>query len=88
MNFATAFLDGSAIYGSTPESADKLREFDGGFLKVIILVDFPILKSVSGLYSHPHIFYLIEQKGMTFDQDFGYSRALFSSLLKKREEEK
>ena len=40
MNFATAFLDGSAIYGSTPESADKLREFDGGFLKVIILVDF------------------------------------------------
>ncbi len=34
MNFATAFLDGSAIYGSTPESSDKLREFDGGFLKV------------------------------------------------------
>ena len=52
MNFATAFLDGSAIYGSTPESADKLREFDGGFLKVIILVDFLILKSVAALYPH------------------------------------
>ena len=40
MNFATAFLDGSAIYGSTPESSDKLREFDGGFLKVILI--FPL----------------------------------------------
>ena len=27
----------------------------------------------------------IKQKGMTFDQDFGYSLPLFSSLLKKRE---
>ena len=34
MNFGTAYLDGSGIYGATPESADKLREFDGGFLKV------------------------------------------------------
>ena len=34
MNFATAFIDGSSVYGSTPESADKLREFDGGFLRV------------------------------------------------------
>ena len=30
----------------------------------------------------------IEQKGITFDHDFGYSIPLFSSLLKKREEEK
>ena len=30
----------------------------------------------------------IEQKGITFDHDFGYSLPLFSSLLKKREEEK
>ena len=35
MNFGTAYLDGSGIYGATPESAEKLREFDGGFLKVI-----------------------------------------------------
>lgn len=34
MNFGTAYLDGSGVYGATPESADKLREFDGGFLKV------------------------------------------------------
>ena len=34
MNFGTAYIDGSGIYGATPESADKLREFDGGFLKV------------------------------------------------------
>ena len=30
----------------------------------------------------------IEQKGMTFYHDFGYSFVLFSSLLKKRKEEK
>ena len=35
MNFGTAYLDGSGIYGATPESADKLREFKRGFLKVI-----------------------------------------------------
>jgi len=34
MNFGTAYIDGSGIYGATPESADKLREFEGGFLKV------------------------------------------------------
>ena len=34
MNFGTAYLDGSGVYGATPESAEKLREFDGGFLKV------------------------------------------------------
>ena len=32
------------------------------------------------------IFYRIEQKGMTFDHDFGYSFPFFSSLLKKKEE--
>ena len=31
---------------------------------------------------------MIEQKGMPFDHDFGYSFPLFSSHLKKREEEK
>ena len=30
----------------------------------------------------------IEQKGMTFDHDFGYYFPHFSSLLKKKEEEK
>ena len=30
----------------------------------------------------------IEQKGLTFDHDFGYPFPLFSSLLKNREEEK
>ena len=30
----------------------------------------------------------IEQKGMTFEQDFGYFLPLFSSLHKKKEEEK
>ena len=38
MNFGTAYLDGSGIYGATPESADKLREFKRGFLKVINIV--------------------------------------------------
>ena len=31
---------------------------------------------------------MIEQKGITFDHDFSYSFLLFSSLLKKGEEEK
>ena len=31
---------------------------------------------------------MIEQKGMTFDQDFIYSFPLFSFLLKKEEREK
>ena len=31
---------------------------------------------------------MIKQKGMSFDHNFGYSFPLFSSLLKKREEEK
>jgi hypothetical protein len=31
---------------------------------------------------------MIEQKGMTKNHDFGYSFHLFSSFLKKREEEK
>ena len=30
----------------------------------------------------------IEQKGMTFDHDFGYSYPLFTSLLKNREKKK
>jgi len=31
---------------------------------------------------------MIEQKGMAFEHEFGYSFPLFSSLLKNREEEK
>ena len=34
MNFATAFLDGSAIYGSTPKSAEDLRLLEGGRLRM------------------------------------------------------
>lgn len=34
MNFATAFLDGSAIYGSTPKSSEDLRLLEGGRLKL------------------------------------------------------
>ena len=34
MNFVTAFLDGSAVYGSTPKSAEDLRLFEGGKLKL------------------------------------------------------
>ena len=33
-------------------------------------------------------YFTIEQKGMTFDHDFGYSLPLFSSLLKKKERRK
>lgn len=33
MNGATAFLDGSAIYGSSEEAAHRLRTFEGGFLR-------------------------------------------------------
>ena len=34
MNFATAFLDGSAVYGSTPKSAEDLRLLESGKLKL------------------------------------------------------
>ena len=34
MNFATAYLDGSAIYGSTPKSSEDLRLLKGGLLKM------------------------------------------------------
>ena len=34
MNFATAFLDASAIYGSTPKSSEDLRLLKGGLLKL------------------------------------------------------
>ena len=37
------------------------------------------------MYAKPD---LIEQKGMTFEYDFGDSFSLFSSLLKKEGEEK
>ena len=45
MNFGTAYIDGSSIYGATPESADKLRQFDGGFLKVTCLIYIAIYKN-------------------------------------------
>jgi hypothetical protein len=34
MNFATTFLDGSTIYGSTPKSAEDLRFLKGGLLRM------------------------------------------------------
>lgn len=34
MNFATAFLDGSAVYGSTPKSAEDLRLLESGKLNL------------------------------------------------------
>uniref|UniRef100_A0A0K2TRR1 Uncharacterized protein n=1 Tax=Lepeophtheirus salmonis TaxID=72036 RepID=A0A0K2TRR1_LEPSM len=34
MNFATAFLDGSGIYGSTPKSGEDRRKLEGGLLKM------------------------------------------------------
>ena len=34
MNFATAYLDGSGIYGSTPKSSEDLRLLKGGLLKM------------------------------------------------------
>ena len=34
MNFATAFLDGSAVYGSTPKSSEDLRLLKGGLLRL------------------------------------------------------
>ncbi|KAJ8919142.1 hypothetical protein NQ315_012127 [Exocentrus adspersus] len=34
MNKVTHFIDGSSIYGSTPEQTGELRSFDGGRLKV------------------------------------------------------
>ena len=42
------------------------------------------------LYNIVRNYKLIEQKGMTFDHDFGYSFSIFSSYLKikNREEEK
>ena len=36
MNFATTFLDGSTIYGSTPKSSEDLRFLKGGLLKMDI----------------------------------------------------
>lgn len=36
MNFATTFLDGSAIYGSTPKSSEELRFLKSGLLKMDI----------------------------------------------------
>ena len=36
MNFATAFLDGSGIYGSTPTSSEDLRLLKGIFHRIIL----------------------------------------------------
>lgn len=33
LNQVTAFLDGSTIYGSSPQETEILREFEGGRLK-------------------------------------------------------
>ena len=54
---------------------DFLVIFSGSFINLIIY-----LSIFSPL--------MIEQKGMTFDHNFGYSFPLFSSLLKKRGQKK
>ena len=41
MNFATTFLDGSTIYGSTPKSAEDLRFLKGGLLRMDVGADLP-----------------------------------------------
>ena len=60
---------------------DSIKRF---IYKNIIIKEHKFLYILKKNYVIPSI----EQKGMTFDHDFGYTFPVFSSLLKRRELEK
>ena len=59
MNFATAFLDGSGIYGSTPKSSEDLRLLKGrlckGSTKLLSFRFFVLIKSLAIIHQAQEI---------------------------------